>query len=92
MKYNNLITLKELMNLVCIENYIVFDENGNELSLNEMLENDYIVDNINSIPSIKEDKSIQKYRLSLNAQSLLMYSNVIISVRKVTNEVLEKNE
>lgn len=92
MKYNNLITLKELMNLVCIENFIVFDENSKELSINEMLENDYIVENINSMPSIKEDKSIQKYRLSLNAQSLLMYSNVIISVRKVTNEVLEKNE
>lgn len=92
MKYNNLITLKELMNLTCIEDFIVFDENGNELSINEMIENDYIVDNINSMPSIKEDKSIQKYRLSLNAQSLLMYSNVIISVRKVTNEVLEKNE
>lgn len=92
MKYNNLITLKELMNLTCIEDFIVFDENGNELSINEMIENDYIVENINSMPSIKEDKSIQKYRLSLNAQSLLMYSNVIISVRKVTNEVLEKNE
>ena len=92
MKYNNLITLKELMNFVCIENFIVFDENSKELSINEMLENDYIVENINSMPSIKEDKSIQKYRLSLNAQSLLMYSNVIISVRKVTNEVLEKNE
>lgn len=86
MKYANVITLKELLKLVCIEDYVIVCD---DQIVRDYMDTDYIVENINSIPSIKVDKSIQKYRLSLNIQSLLMSSTVIITVRKVTNEGLE---
>ena len=88
MKYANVITIKELLKLICIEDYNVFCDGK---IVDDYMDTDYIVENITSIPTIKEDKSIQKYRLSLNAQSLLMYSTVIITVRKVTNEVLDND-
>lgn len=86
MKYANVITLKELLKLVCIEDYVIVCD---DQIVGDYMDTDYIVENINSIPSIKVDKSIQKYRLSLNLQSLLMSSTVIITVRKVKEEVLE---
>lgn len=84
MKYINVITLKELLKLTCVEDYIVLC-NGQEIF--DYKDTDYIVENINSIPNIKNDKSIKKYGLFSNKQSLLMSSTVIITVRKV-----EENE
>lgn len=88
MKYANLITLKELLQLTCIENFIVM--NGNK-KVFDFMTTDYIIENINTIPSLKIDDNNKRYRLSFNTESLVMTATIVITVREVTNEVREND-
>lgn len=87
MKYYNLITLKELLKLICIEDFVVFVD-GKEIT--DFWKEEYIVENINSIPTIKYNKN--KYTLNINRYNYDVVSQVVITARRITNETSSDDE
>lgn len=105
MKYVNLMTLKELLNLVSLGNFIVV-ENDKKIKNYKENADDYIIEYISSTSNLEPTLENWKYETetkykpymykkinTLENKDYCVKSEVVIYVRKATNEVLcdEKN-